>query len=193
MQFLDTAVPVVLNNKIPHSGLVLVAIAPGFGARFLPFLDDWRVTEQRNLKNFDIWWNSAVFVDQLGRQLTRKDLVLAAANQDGGAHVDPELDLIYSDLSRSNSLGWVADTEPENPMPLPGPEKAALRQIGHEVLKSLDPNYSKMPVYPSDALLAGSSMLLAGEGGPQVAEGSRVDGAFVMRGRFGISGSPKGA
>jgi len=70
-------------------------------------------------------------------------LILTAANQDGGAHVDPALDEVYADLSERNSLAWIAnDGQGEHPME--GPEKVAIRQIAHEALKSLKPGYMKM-------------------------------------------------
>lgn len=56
--------------------------------------------------DFADWWTQPVFVDQSGRKLTRKDLVMTAANQDGGAHVDPALNASYAELAKKNSLGW---------------------------------------------------------------------------------------
>ena len=72
--------------------------------------------------------------------------MLALANKHGGAHVDPELDDIYAELSRENSLermrsssaGWV---------PMPGPEHASERQIAHEFIRTFVPGY-KPPVQP---------------------------------------------
>jgi hypothetical protein len=40
---------------------------------------------------FPHWWNEVIFVDGARAELTRRDLVLAVANQDGGAHVVPTL------------------------------------------------------------------------------------------------------
>jgi hypothetical protein len=37
------------------------------------------------------WWQTAVFATETGRQLTRKNLVFALGNQDGGRHVDKTL------------------------------------------------------------------------------------------------------
>ena len=87
--------------------------------------------------NFDTWWNKIVFVDNQGRKLTRKDLVLSVAEQDGGVHVDPALNLPYAAVSRSNSLSWVTFAEGSF-QPMDDPVPAAMRQIAHEVLKSLN-------------------------------------------------------
>jgi hypothetical protein len=45
------------------------------------------------------------FRDQQKREITRRDLVLAVADQDGDTHVDPSLRGPTA-LSRQNSLGW---------------------------------------------------------------------------------------
>ena len=43
-----------------------------------------------------------------------------------------------------------------------GPERAAIRQIAHELLKSLVPGYTKSPTYPSDEMIMGGSVVLQG-------------------------------
>jgi hypothetical protein len=50
------------------------------------------------------WWNGIVLRDQKTHAFTRRDLVLAVADQDGGAHVDAQLDEAYAELTRANSL-----------------------------------------------------------------------------------------
>jgi hypothetical protein len=86
--------------------------------------------------------------------------VLAVANQDGGAHVDPTLDSTYADLSRNNSLGWTYGSKSE---PIEGPARAALRQICHEVLKTFIPGYTKIPSYPEGGSLIGGMVMLEGD------------------------------
>ena len=68
---------------------------------------------------------------------TRRQMVLALANQDGGAHVAPILDDAYQRLSRIDGLGWrvldaVGDRTEEKT-----PELATMRQIAHEVLMTM--------------------------------------------------------
>lgn len=93
--------------------------------------------------DFDVWWNRVVIRDQARAEFTRKDLVLALANQDGGAHVDPELDDAYKALSRSNSLGWMAgirsgmDDGTVANVPMGSPVPANVRQIAWELERSL--------------------------------------------------------
>lgn len=99
-----------------------------------------------------------IFVDQKGSETSRKDLILTVANKDGGAHVDPVLDGKYADLSRRNSLAW-RFTSPRGDFPLEGPEKAAIRQITHEILKSLNPTMPMMKPKVTALLLLGASVV----------------------------------
>lgn len=150
-QFLDTSLPTSPGNMTSHSGLIVTAMGSG-GAKYYAFLDDG--IEQPTLRDFDEWWNAPVFIESQKRNVSRKELVLAVANQDGGAHVDPALDRKYADLSRGNSLGWnFSDGSREEAMG--GPEKAALRQVCHEVLKTLLAGYEKQPVYPPETMIFG--------------------------------------
>ena len=101
---------------------------------FQPLLDD-------NLGStfyldFDDWWNEVIFDDK-NSQLTRRDIVRIVANQDGGAHVDPEFKEEYSNLVRNNSLGFFMDYNGEVFEPVNNPAYAAIRQIAHELLVSL--------------------------------------------------------
>jgi hypothetical protein len=51
------------------------------------------------------WWNQIVFI--LGKtRCSRKDLVLAAANRDGGAHVDATLTADYATLMTTGMRGF---------------------------------------------------------------------------------------
>lgn len=92
--------------------------------------------------DFDAWWNQEiVYVFLLASQsvrLSRKRLVLVAANQDGGAHVDAQLDRQYEALE--SGAGWMMtrnpDDGPPEKLPLRNGHLAALRQIGYEILHS---------------------------------------------------------
>jgi hypothetical protein len=75
---------------------------------------------------------------------TRKDLVLSIANQDGGAHVDPQLDEDYAGLTRKNSIGWVAEIDGKIIPNESNPALASIRQIAYKVLESLK---RKLPEY----------------------------------------------
>ncbi len=156
-QFVDSAIPITPQNKSTHCGLAVMSSE----GRYVAFLDD-QFSGSVGQVDFDTWWNASVFVDSKGRELTRKDLVLTVANQDGGAHVDPKLNGTYADLSRNNSLGWFY-RDGTISEPIVGPEKAAIRQICHEVLKTLLPGYAKEPNYPSTGMLIGGFVVVESE------------------------------
>jgi len=92
------------------------------------------------------WWNQIVYVfsrrpeeDPTGEievtRLSRRDIVLTATNKDGGAHVDEKLTPAYEMLAEDGavgSFGWK-----EQIFPITKAHLVTLRQIGHEVLRSL--------------------------------------------------------
>jgi hypothetical protein len=86
------------------------------------------------------WWNQIVFI--LGKtRCGRKDLVLAAANKDGGAHVDAALTANYESLMTSGVRGFF-HYSPTGEMgtfkPIMDAHLVYIRQMGHEVLNSPD-------------------------------------------------------
>jgi hypothetical protein len=143
IDFVNTAYPIVQENKVGHHGLVSQCMPPGAEVRFMPFLDQYP-SEALGKSSFDDWWTQTVIVDRNGASFSRSRLVLEIADTDGGAHVDPTLKDDYAKLSRENSLGWVQGSA----QPILAVELASARQIAHELLKSLDPTYSKMPDFP---------------------------------------------
>lgn len=108
------------NNAVVYLALCQVGGGP-FGERWIPF---------------ESWWNNPVLKDNQGRFFCRRELVKNVADTDGGAHVDPDLDEAYMDLSRRNSLGWIMQAG-DVQRPFPPPVMACLRQIAHEVLHTL--------------------------------------------------------
>jgi hypothetical protein len=149
--FLSTSFPLNEKNLLPHGGLVVMGVG---GGSYLAMLDD---VPFKNWLRFPDWWNEPVFVDDKRERLSRRQLVLAVANQDGGAHVDPSLNETYARLSRHNSLGWVT-TDGTTTMPLRKPERAAIRQIAHESLATLVPGYRKVLKQTVPLIAGGVSM-----------------------------------
>jgi hypothetical protein len=79
------------------------------------------------------WWSQLVFISGQNR-MTRSDLILAAANKDGGAHVDAALTPEYEQLY----TGFIRITIGGEPIPHPNIHLIGLRQLGYEVLHSPD-------------------------------------------------------
>lgn len=133
LDFVDSASPIDLDNLLPFYGLISIQFRDG-KASYAPKLD----TESPvTLTPFARWWKNPVFVDNQKRKMSRADVVLTAADQDGGAHIDGALRADYAALRHGwwvNDQGW----------PLPGdPRYIAIRQIAHEVLKTFIPGYAK--------------------------------------------------
>lgn len=153
IQFYETSIPRDLRTITPYSGLTAIELTPE-GPKYVALLDMLPPTPPPRWVSFDEWWNRVIFVDQKGSETSRRDLILAVANKDGGAHVDPVLDEKYADLSRRNSLAW-RFSSPRGDVPFKGPEKAAIRQITHEMLKSLNPTMPMMEPKVTGSLLFG--------------------------------------
>jgi hypothetical protein len=83
------------------------------------------------------WWDQIIIIDGSMR-LTRKKIVLTAANQDGGAHVDANLDLDYEQLSAAGFSGSISGNNHgiEFSEKLQGTNTICLRQMGYELLNS---------------------------------------------------------
>ena len=149
-KFVSTATEVIPDNILTHGGLLAIKMeTPGKTCCFAPLdLDDC----VQQMLDFKDWWKQVVFIDGDRRELTRERLVLTAADQDGGAHVDPALDETYANLKRNNSLNWFT-VKSGIEKPMDGAERAAIRQVAHEVLKTLRPGYSKTPQIGEGAVI----------------------------------------
>lgn len=133
----DTSLDYNPANLMTMSGLTMMRLGPS-GAEYVPPLDDG--PPMRYLKGkvpFKQWWDKVVIVDSSHLTMSRKELVLSLSNKDGGAHIDPKLNGAYAQLSRNNSLGWQFIDQEGNSTPMNGAELASIRQISHELLKSL--------------------------------------------------------
>lgn len=157
-KFLSTAVPKEDKPNMVRVGSysALLAIASGSKSGYTPYLDDLPFGQTRML-NFDDYWHEEIFTDANSNSFTRKDIVLYVANQDGGAHVDPELEKKYIELTRQNSLGWKVSNDGRNWTDLTGAELASIRQIGHELLWTLIPSYPTKKITNQSGLMIGAA------------------------------------
>jgi hypothetical protein len=137
LPFLDTADPINPNNLLPTPGLLMMTMSTAAGTAkgdYVAPLGD--LPPGRPVwKPFASWWQNPVM--KVDGTWSRKELVLTLANQEGGAHVDPELNERYEALARHNALGWVAfDGAKEEPFE-GSPIAVAVRQITYEVIETL--------------------------------------------------------
>ncbi len=137
IRFFDSADPYDDANLLSHSSLVQIHMS-NRGALPKAQLDDAMTPRW---VDFDEWWNGIVLVDSAKNEFSRKDIVLHLANKDGGAHVDQQIDEKYNNLRTKNSLGWVTVLGDGRQIAGDDHVPATMRQIGHELAKSLDPRY----------------------------------------------------
>ncbi len=146
IKFYDSALPYNPRNLAPYNGLTMMRLSTSEGASYVAPLNDGPPTRSRTKKlAFNTWWNGMfVIKDKDGTTLTRKDLVLNTVNTDGGAHVDPKLNIAYANLSRFNSLGWKVFRNDIEDDFKNSPVIPSIRQIAHEVLKTLKDEFPKL-------------------------------------------------
>jgi len=146
---LSTAAPFVADPVIPNFYLVqivanLTLVNQNRHAEFrchcVPRLDG---TTRKALIPFQAWWKKERVIThkQPPTALTRRDLVLAAANKDGGAHVDNALDPTYDYVRLGSGLTIEIDLNPKLGLPtqkasFENIHFASLRQTAFEVLNS---------------------------------------------------------
>jgi len=146
--FYSTAYPWDPKNLLAHLGLLQIRWNNKGEASYIEPLDD-RPPPFLRWVLFDEWWTEIVFDDRKGSSLMRKDIVLGLANKEGGAHVDPKLTIPYETITR-HSIFLIIET-PTGKKPLSGKmEILAMRQISHELLKTLErAGYSYVGISPS--------------------------------------------
>jgi hypothetical protein len=98
-----------------HGGLAMTVLSPG-GSRYLPVLDRLSERRIREPVAFDEWWTKEIVSDEHGDALTRRRFVLTTANETGGAHVDPKLNVAYERLVASSSYPGVESSTPRSEM-----------------------------------------------------------------------------
>jgi hypothetical protein len=136
--FRDTAVPYSPSNLLGSQSLLRMLFThhpdgKNEGVYQAP-LDD---RNPGRFIPFDDWWGQVVLGDGAGMTLTRKELILGLANQDGGAHVDPELASEYASFTRAHAGSWLVHQPDGSTRPLDVAERFSARQIAHEVLVTL--------------------------------------------------------
>jgi hypothetical protein len=139
--YVDTALGVPPpGGLILHAGLCTCSVtvgAPGaqHELRYEPVLSNLSQDREHPPTSFVDWWETPLVTDLDGNEYTRGSIVLSVTNQDGGAHVDAQLNTAYESLLARNSLGLGAsdEIEYENSVAL-----GTVRQVAHELRRSTD-------------------------------------------------------
>lgn len=131
ISFVDTSDKYDPRNLMTHHGLLMLLMGKDTGQLY-PQLSLSTIKHT----NFNNWWNlDIVLSDQKKNTFTRRKIILELANTDGGAHVDPEINESYFDISRSNSIGWkIHEKNSTQDKPINDPIPPSIRQISYETL-----------------------------------------------------------
>lgn len=156
MLFFDTAFLWSKDSLGPYHGLIGIEFSPNPKWCWFPncfFPDDQSRGEQRI--PFDSWWSAIVLNDKHGVVFSRRDIILALCNKDGGAHVAPELDDRYERLEKSKEFAYLFGSDNGSITPPVGAGMSTVRQIGYEIMLTLREKY---PQYFSGIYLRPANM-----------------------------------
>lgn len=176
--FFDTQYIIDLDIKmVPTVSSELLLISQLHDNPIHQFKPNFSSNLKTNKIDFQEWWNQIVIRTIDGAEFSRSKIILAVANQDGGAHVDPELEQDYYNLTRLNSIqhffadnldlsqGLPEKIELSQLQPVHSPLSTfyTIRQTAHEVLISkIDPEKSNPKletIYPfNEALYNGNAI-----------------------------------
>jgi hypothetical protein len=128
---LTTVRPLVAGaGVIFFDGIGLISVGPE-GAIIPPKFGDG---SYKGFLRHDEWWHQIICIsDQI--KITRRDIILTAADKDGGAHVDPKLTAQYEELQAGV---WTTASASSCERRIENYQFVFLRQAGYEVLNSPD-------------------------------------------------------
>jgi hypothetical protein len=140
IRFFDSCFPYI-SNVVKISWYGLVQRHSAF-KDFVPILNSYPSALTK--VKFAQWWEKPVLIDAEENSLSRKRIILAVANKDGGAHVAVDLEdksyKGYFDMTLRKTLGGMFSkdgTTWEESLAIPG----TIRQIAEEILMTLDNDY----------------------------------------------------
>ena len=86
---------------------------------------------------FPEWWNNPVAKGTQSQVMCRREIVLAVADTDGGSHVDPGLEPVYTRFRSGAFFAWYSFAGGHEQL-VHSPQSACLRTIAHELLITLE-------------------------------------------------------
>jgi hypothetical protein len=132
LEFLNTGMTITSEPGSEFVGAVLAPIVMGAsgqsGPIYAAMLDKAGVQERQS---FYTWWMAPVIGTHQGT-FTRKDVVMALANVEGGAHVDPKMTQRYADLRRLG-VGFTFSGPSGEAVQPNNPALPTMRQIAFEL------------------------------------------------------------
>ena len=142
----DASPGFVYNYKPADTGLVISSfignefkfIAPLVKNRFNP--NDPKFHCIVPTRKYSEWWEDKFIEVSNDHSFSRKDIVLALANKEGGAHLDPDIEAKFDDLFRDSMGMWGGSDNIEFQSVKPNIAYATVRQIAYEIMATFDDN-----------------------------------------------------
>ncbi len=141
MQFRDTSLPMDMSGPIKtNGGLVILTKTAEGDAVWAPLWEapaPASAAEPRDIA-FQPWWGNNVLSNSQGTLWSRRRMVLAIANQEGGAHIDPSQPVDVRAIEEENSMGFGYSDPIAGDRPMStGPLLPAIRQVAYELEQSI--------------------------------------------------------
>jgi hypothetical protein len=129
------------NVTMPKGATLLYSgglALPGVPNGYIPRCMSSEPNDFASWVSFEEWWNQIVIWET---KFTRIEIILALANKDGGAHVDPKINAVYESLKKEGSGLRKLNFDPVKGFSDAGPivkiEQVCARQIAYELLASI--------------------------------------------------------
>jgi hypothetical protein len=137
LTYISSGIPCIPGNLAREVVLAGFRIHRDGRNEYFPWLG--RSPVPSALVEFDEWWDrDTILKEGDAFRMTRRHLVTALRNADGGSHIDAELrNPSYTRFSRDTMIHTGTSDAPE-PNPLLGAERASMRQIAWELLVTLN-------------------------------------------------------
>lgn len=117
---------------------------PSFLGPWPRYLAPYKPWSETDMIPLDQWWEAVTISPAWGGPLiSRKGLVLVISNQDGGAHIDDDIEEWVAILRRKHPTGWHSLDEDGTTQPIRGWEYGTVRCVGMELLWSLQQNHGQ--------------------------------------------------
>lgn len=134
--FLTSSSPLEPGNTLAECHLVELLMRPKLPSKTATWqsvLDDAPMA----FVPFDDWWTASVIRQPDGNQFSRDAVVGYVADQDGGVHLDPEIDAAFQEM-RQDAFRYTSGRSTTEHV-----DRHVIRQVAHELLKSLRPSYRR--------------------------------------------------
>ncbi|KST49673.1 hypothetical protein NE256_13100 [Enterococcus faecium] len=136
-----------IKDVVLYSGPVTIATIPNklngqYFNTYWPLFDEYGPSPTLvPLLSFDHWYNTKMLINGID-SFTRKEIIGYLADQDGGAHIDAEIDKKYHNLKQSvYSMSMQQLNTFSKNLPFENLHYALMRQIAHELIVTLNKNF----------------------------------------------------